>query len=291
MLKNNLNYPYPMLKVDSRDYKESVIKESINMEIDKTTSDYVLTVNIDINNFEINNLILKGICEKGIIIKSNTVWFKKFFPIRENSTIRLKPYEVYGRVELLPCVVAKEKIDPFYSSDFSDEFMGVDVIVNSGEIIAIGEEQSFDALLENDLFKNTSSIFQFQIDENIKNIDYNIDDSEKIIIFLPKKIHKLYKNIVFINKELMKSILNSILVSPVLLSVLYEMKDHKENYVDKKWYKTICKTVEQKLDQGIAFGFQSNGDVKDPIIAMQTLTKGLIETALEDFYEHIENYD
>lgn len=288
MLKSNLSYPYPMLRSEPIDYKTSIINTKIDVKTTKES--YELKVEITTNNVNINNLLDKDIVKKGILIKSNAVWFRKFY-ILTNEKIIINSKEIYGKVELLPCIVATKKINNFCSDDFEDEYKCTNITIEAGEFLALGEEYCFDALLESDIFKNTSSIFEMiSIDENNMSYDLNYD---KIVIHIPKEIHQNYLNVAN-SVTSPKSILNSIIVFPVLVSVLFEIKEmnltgeEDEEITEKKWYKTIIRTIETKKKNNAVFGLDNFGSIENPLLVAQSLTNGLTTSSFIKLKEILE---
>lgn len=287
MLKSNLSYPYPMLRHESIDYRTSVINSSVSIET--TNESYKLNVEITTNNKNINDLLDKGIAKKGILIKSNAVWFRKFYYL-SNEEIVINSKDIYGKVELLPCIVATKQIDDFFSDDFEEEYKYSKISIKPGEFLGIGEEYCFDALLDSDIFKNTSSIFEMvSVDEGKVSYDLNYD---KIVIQIPKDMHQNYLSVAN-SKESPKSILNSIIVFPVLVSVLYDIKEMNSNeedeeFIDKKWYKTIMKTIEIKKKENAITGLDSSGDIENPILVAQSLTNGLTMSSFIKLEEILE---
>ena len=61
----------------------------------------------------------------------------------------------------------------------------------------------------------------------------------------------------------------------MLLSVIYEIKKDGELYEDKKWYKTIKKTIETKASSKTIAGLDFSGEIDDPLLVAQSLTNGL----------------
>lgn len=284
MLKSNLNYPYPMLRNNSLDYRTSVINTIIGIE---TNSDsYKFHVEISTNNDNINDLLNKGIVRKGILVKSSAVWFRKFYLVSDDDII-INSKDIYGKVEILPCIVAMEKIENFFSDDFEDEYKYSNINIEAGEFVALGEEYCFDALLDSDIFKNTSSIFELaSVDEN--NISYDLEN-DKIVIFIPKDIHQNYLNVA--NSVMSpKSILNSIIVFPILVSVLFDIKslEDDEYYTEKKWYKTIMKTIEVKKKNNCMAGLDNSGKIDNPILVAQSLTNGLTTSSFMKLKDILE---
>ena len=287
MLKSNLCYPYPILRTEPIDYKTDVFK--VDLEDIITTQDgYILNFNFKISNQNLNNLIEKKNAKIGVLVKSSSVWYRKFFDLTNTKTITLSSKEIYGKVDLLPCIIATSKIENYYSDNFEEEYKISSITINPGEYLAIGDELSFDALLDSDIFKNTSSIFELA-PTDAKNISYDIN-SDKIVIFIPKDIHQKYTSVA-LNATSPKSILNSTLVFPVLLSVIYDIKKDKELYDDKKWYKTIKKTIEAKIKSKTIEGIDFSGEIDDPLLVAQSLTNGLTISSFNKLEEILTGGD
>lgn len=290
MLKSKLNYPYPMLRTESLDYKKSIISSKIEKRT--TENSHILNVEITTNNEYINDLLSKGVAKKGILVKSNAVWYRKFFELNDKEEIILDAKDVYGNVDLLPCIVANERIDDFFSDDFTDAFKHVRITIEKGELIGVGKESNFDAILDSDIFKNTSSIFEFiSTDQNVSSYDL---EQDKIVIYIPKEIHQSYLSVANSTAS-PKSVLNSILVFPVLVSVLFDMKEidevDDEFLKSKKWYITIIKTIEIKKQNNCIQGLDSTGKIENPILVAQSLTNGLTLSSfikLKDILEECE---
>lgn len=277
MLKSSLSYPYPVLRSESIDYKTSIL--SIQIDLDTQDTNYFIKVCLNTNNSYINSLLSDERVKKGVIIKSNSVWYKEFFDLTNDNQLTINSKDIYGKVEIMPIIVATKKITNFYSNDFSEEYKSVNISINAGEIIAIGDEYSFDALLESDIFKNTSSIFEF-CESDGEQLTYNVDE-DKIVINLPKKIKEKY-SLLANSISSPKSILNASLVFPVLTSVLYDVKENEDLFEDKKWFKTIMKTIDIKRQKGIMNGLGIDGKIDNPLEVAQSLTNGLLSAALDD---------
>ena len=272
MLKSNLCYPFPVLRNESIDYKSSTFDVKIDKNVDSTS--HIFEINYDIRNTYIKELVNDGYAKVGLIVKSNAVWYRKFFDITNSNIVRIDAKEIYGRVYLLPCIIATKKIENFYSDDFDEEFKISNISVNAGEIIGISDEMVFDAILNNDIFKNSSSIFDI-ISTNENYISYDLTQS-KIVVMIPKSLHDRYKSIERSSQQ-PAPILNSMVIFPILVEALEEMKRASDDFDDtNSWCKTIKKTIEVKHKEGLMKGLDINGDIDDPYLVAQCLTNGLL---------------
>ena len=287
MLKSNLCYPFPVLRNESIDYKQSTFIVEVNKEVNSTS--HILNVNYIVNNEYIKDLIQNGFAKVGVIVKSSAVWYRKFFDITTNNKILIDAKEVYGRVYVLPCIVATKKIENFYNDDFEEEFKISTIEINAGEIIGVSEELVFDAILSNDIFKNTSSIFDI-VSTKENYISYDLSQS-KIVVMIPKSLHDKYRTI---ERSSLKPapILNSMIIFPVLVEVLEEMKTSFDELDENcNWYKTIKKTIDYKRNQGLMKGLDINGDIEDPYLVAQCLTNGLLLSSCDRLNDILMNPD
>lgn len=275
MLKNNLNYPYPMLRNSCVDYQTSVLISEIDLEA--TVDKYIISSNISTTNKEINQLLQEGKVKKGIFVEAKSLWFRKFYDLTDNAVLEISTKELYGHVTLTPCIVSIEYIDDFYSQDFCKEFLLMKkskIHINKGEIVAIGEDYGFDAYFEKDIFRNVANIFQFNI-SNKKNVEYDLSN-DVIAISLPRVLYHKYFTISR-GFSRINAILNSVLIFPILVSTLHDLNSNYDSYVDKKWFLTIKKSLENNNI------FMSNSDIPidDPIICAQMLTNDLLLETME----------
>lgn len=242
MLKSNLCYPFPVLRNESIDYQTSTFNVDIEKDIDK--SSHIFRIKYDIKNDYVCDLIDRGYAKVGLIVKSNAVWYRRFFDITNVDTIKIDAKDIYGRVYILPCIVAVKNIECFYSDDFDEEFKSSSIFINAGEMIGVSDELVFDAILNNDIFKNSSSIFDI-ISTKEDYISYDLSQS-KIVIMIPKAFHDRYK-IIERSSQQPAPILNSMIIFPILVEALEEMKKSSNDFDDtNSWCKTIKKTIEYK---------------------------------------------
>jgi hypothetical protein len=277
-----------MLRTESKDYKTNYLENSI--EVNALDNGYSIKAEISTNDKNINYLLEQGNLVKGLYIKSGAVWYRKFLKINSEQPLIINSKDIYGAVEIIPCIIANKKIEKFYSEDFNDEYKDINIFINKGELVAIGDEYIYDAILESDILKNTSSIFTISMNEN-KKIEY-ISEGHQIDIYLPKNIMELYNMARESSMHLTKSILNNLIVFPILLEIVHIMSDEskKEAYMEYKWYKTIDKTIQDKIDQKVL----STSNMDSPLTIAQAIVPGLIENSfieLKDIISQIGSGD
>lgn len=240
MLNVNINYPYPVIREYLEDYQTTVFKGTlvVNLQPDG----YLVYPSFEIQNDGINNLIAEGKMTYALEVQSPATWFRKLYLIKDNRPIRLDPAFLHERVELTPCIVATMSISGFVNEDFETEYSGMSFDINAGDIIAIGEKRSFDALYQNDIIKNGSSIVSIAGGDNTKEIICDFTGSV-IKITLPAEQYEDYIECGYL-KEKYKT-LNAILTIPALVEAISIIasdesnQEHTSGFESKAWYKTI----------------------------------------------------
>lgn len=240
MLNANINYPYPVIRDYVEDYQTTVFKGAlvVNLQPDG----YLVRPNFEIQNPGIDNLIAEGKMTYALEVQSPATWFRKLYLINDNKPIRLDPAYLHERVELTPCIVATRSIPGFTNGDFETEYTGMSFDINAGDIIAIGEKRSFDALYQDDIIKNGSSIVNIAGSDSAKEIICDFTGSI-IKITLPAEQYEDYVECGYLKTKY--KTLNAILTIPALVEAIgiiasdENNQEHTSGFESKAWYKTI----------------------------------------------------
>ena len=249
MLNDNINYPYPVIRDHAEDYKTTVFQGALTVNLQP--DGYLIRPNFNISNPGINELIANGTLTYAIEVQSPATWYRKLFLVKENKPFRIDPVFVHERVELLPCIIATVPINGFSNEDFEDEYQGISFAIMPGDIIAIGEARSFDALYQNDVIKNGSSIVSIGGDSAIKEIvcDYS---GSIITITLPADQYNDYKECGYLKSKY--KTLNAILTIPALVEAIGIISNDDRSpsqtsgFESKAWYKTIVVNLKRAAE-------------------------------------------
>lgn len=249
MLNPNINYPYPVIRTYTEDYKTTVF--SGDLAVNLQPDGYLIRPEFKIKNSDINDMISDGSLTYAVEIQSPATWFRKLYPVKNNNTIRLDPTLLHERVELIPCIVATSNLSSFTNYDFEDEYQGMSFELNAGDIIAIGEVRCFDALYQNDVIKNGSSIVNIKGDVHSKEIVCNYAGNI-IEISLPLAQYTDYTECGY-DRTKYKT-LNAILTIPVLVEAICIIANDENNPEEKSgfesyaWYKTIVVNLKRAAE-------------------------------------------
>ena len=249
MLNTNINYPYPVIRSYVEDYKTTVFTGKLTVNL--LPDCYLIRPDFEINNQGIVKCIDQGKLIYALEILSPATWYRKLYTVTDNKPIRLNPTLVHERVELIPCIVANKDIDDFTNPDFEDEYSGITFKIRTGDIIAIGEARSFDALYQNDVIKNGSSIVSICGDEGTKEMvcDYS---GSVITITLPMEQYNDYKECGYLKAKY--KTLNAILTVPALVEAIgiisndEENPEHTSGFESNAWYKTIVVNLKRAAE-------------------------------------------
>lgn len=249
MLNPNINYPYPVVRVNAEDYRTTVFQGALTVNLQPNC--YLVRPAFEIKNAEIEGLIAEGKLTYAIEVQSPATWYRKLFPVKENKPFLLEPAVLHERVELTPCIVAATQISNFMNEDFEEEYQGMSFEINAGDVIAIGETRSFDALYQDDIIKNGTSPVTITRSDTAKEISCDFSGS-LIEITLPAGHHEKYLECGC--KPDKYKTLNAILSIPALVEAISIIASDVKNpnqtsgFESKAWYKTIVVNLKRAAE-------------------------------------------
>ena len=215
MLNININYPYPVIREYTDDYQSTEFIGELKVLLEP--DGYAVHTNFEINNKGIQILLSKRILTYALEVQCVSTWFRKLYTIHENRVIRLDPQMIHERVELIPCIVVATSIEGFTNEDFAEEYQDMKFDLNAGDIIGIGQKRTFDALYQNDIIKNGSSIVDVGGNDKLKEIQCDFSQST-IKLTLPADQYENYRSCGY-NRSKYK-MLNAILIVPALVEAI-----------------------------------------------------------------------
>ena len=190
MLNININYPYPVIREYAEDYENTLFLGALSVHLE--TDGYSIHPAFDIENEQIKNMLLSEDLTYAVEVQCVSTWFRKLYLIKNNGSIKLDSKIIHERVELIPCIVATKYIENFTNADFAEEYSGMKFEINAGDIVGIGQKRTFDALYQNDIIKNGSSIVSIGGSDSIREISCDYSGSI-ITITLPADQYENYR--------------------------------------------------------------------------------------------------
>ena len=285
MFKVRGNYPYPILLENAIDYKNSIIKARYLYQGLK--NGHNIKIECEINNDEIKKLIQdKKVCYAVQIESPNAMYRDMFeFYDKEEIIITLKNDEVIDYIDIGLALLVKEDINEYKNTDFVDAYKDIKMKVNKNEVLAVFPSVRKMIILSDEILKEVHSIFNLQKDSQINNITYD-PNYDRILIKLPEEIGNYYLTSKG-NKEKI-IILNSILFTPILTSIVNDMRDDEEEFSNRLWFKTLTNKIneivrEEDITKEEAFD--------NPYETTQALLKNISVESINELKKLLENQE
>lgn len=246
MLNPNNNFPYPVLRESAEDYNSTVFQGNLTVELEQ--DGYTIHPEFSVENNGLQKMLASGEIIYAVEVQCVSTWYRKMFFIQNNKAVKLDSKDIHERVEVTPCIIAIKNIVDFTNDDFAEEYLGMNFNINPGDVIGIGVKKSFDALYQNDIIKNGTSIVSICGSNNQKEISCNFNGSV-IEVKLPQNQYESYLECGY-NRDKYK-LLNAVLTIPVLVEAIGIISndennpDHNSGYSGYTWYKTIVANLKR----------------------------------------------
>lgn len=274
------HFPHPVLA----DFLNDFASGSFNSKINVSASDniYNITAEFQLEDDDIKGYINNNKAEFAVHVECPFTYYRSIFSAEDSLLEFDIPARLLeGRVEISSFVTAADDIDNYKSSNFKDIFKKFSFEIDKGDILAVGNQISFEAEKDTDAVKNIPSIFAVEAhpDENASALDVSTN-SEKIIIFLPEKSFNTYKTLR--QDPNLNSVLASIIVTPVLTEIIEDFKNGEgEILLDSqshRWFRVLNKKLKE-----IGIDLKNSDTFNESSVAVvQELIGSPAEKALDD---------
>ena len=238
MLNNSINYPYPILRSSTIDYKSTTFTAEIP-DPEPYADGYRIKVVYSITNPEIQKLVVEGKAAFALQVYCISTWYRRLKVCelgKDNFEFELKSNIVHNRVDLCPCIVAQDSLKGFYSDDFQDDFVGMNFDINPGEVIGIGDCRYFDAVFKKEIIP-LESIVQVVTEEQDKVMSCDFDKNY-ICVHLPEVQYNMYISM-GLNEPWKTPILNAICSVPAIAKGIEEVSHNDSELVERPWFKSL----------------------------------------------------
>ena len=163
---------------------------------------------------------------------------------RGNDQIEIRNRDINRNVEINTFIVAKEKINEYYSENFNNDYRGLTFEIEKGSILAIGKEENIFFEKDRDDLTKIDSVIKVR-DIKKENQPMSVDfDDENIKINLSTSEYKRY----CVYSQYCIPIVNSMIIVPALMYVLDQLGSENVemiDYLDKKWYRVLARRITQ----------------------------------------------
>lgn len=237
-------FPYPLLNNEKlySQFKDSTF--ALQYEELITNENYVLKdIKCDVSCESLLNLIKNEKASIVCVIECAGTMFRKSYKLSTEPTSIIIPLtDLNGKISVSAFVVANEDIENYFSTDFLDDYEGINFMIEKNDILAVddGFFNKIDFDEEQDTKK--SSIFVIIKDKTIKDETMQLEyDSSKIIISLPEDQWNTYEKTKRIKK--FESMYFSIIAIPALSYALSSLQAKSESVdslrMDYKWFNSF----------------------------------------------------
>lgn len=239
-LKNSL-YPYPVLADGRDDYnKNSKFSSEIHGKVE--FNNVVISAKFNLNDDGLLNLIREGFAAFALHIEcSKTAYRRKFYTRKFEYKVSIPVDDITDEIEVLGVVVALKRIDDYDNPNFNIAYQGIKVNIEKANILA---DSGQTILTLNDAvdYCNQESIFKVKKIHDEKDwIDLNFSQDEYVLICINESEYNTYMKLA---KGVLKNTIMTMVMLPVMITVLNVMEKEKDEHEGKKWYKVISDKLE-----------------------------------------------
>jgi len=253
-------YPYPVLAAFSDDYVGCSFVTETKYQLGK--NEIKLMFHATLDNQELLELINTGKAKIVYHTECAQTAYRKVETTDQMDYERvIKSENICGKLKICSFIVATEDISDFVSASFNGDYRGYKFQLETGCVLAVGQEVTIDVNKMVSDFSNAKSIFAI-----IKNHDQNIYHmciditKNKITLLLPESDHARYKSMRQATQ--VQDTLNSMLIIPALVYTLGEVfhlspDERQYEYGSYNWYKSIKKVLAND------YGIDLDGDIME----------------------------
>lgn len=276
-------HSYPVLAPYTNDYQNGQFR--IKSLKDKSNSgQYLFEVDLYIDNAGLVNLIKEYKADFAIHVECSKTSFRKVFTSDSPKIeMTIDSFNIDGKVEFSPFIIAKQNIFNYKNPSFDAVFDSFSFNINKGQYLATGSIAIVSIVKDVDDLKQISSIIRIaQVADLDKETKVNLE-GDRIQILVSKQTYEMYTYASRNNNRL--RMLHSMIVLPALIFVLYELKEDSkmgfEQYSDRRWFQAL----EIRINE---LGFNMNSDLfsmKSPYELAQIILDYPIKDALDNIFE------
>jgi hypothetical protein len=260
------SFPFPVLG------NQDDIRGKFNTSFYYTLQPESITLDceFDLSNPTIEDLVASGIAHYAIQVVCSSTFYRKIFYSKERIVaIEIEAGDLRDRVEVEFYICSSAEIDRYKPEGIHADLEGEPVVVEKGDVLALGGRAFFIADKSFDPMKTPVSSFM-RIKEGSKQDDSIVLEyrDEEILIILSKNDYNNYKYA----RKYIPSMLHSSIVFPALIDVLVTIGKDEGTHGSANWFgriKQIC--IERKIN------------LDDPFIAAQELLGKPVQRSLEDY--------
>lgn len=254
-------FTYPII-VDGGDF---YIDSSFETDVEKEMVGYDIKF---IMSAKLSNPKLEEMLQQGEVvivhhIECPQTCYREIIKTQDNIVEKLiKDSEVNGVVQICSFLIANKDIEKYSNDLFSQDYRGFKFDIDSGCVMAVGNQINFHINKVRDDLANTSSIFSIMpnLDPTVNSMKIDLT-GDKIAIILPEIAFGIYKSM---STALdLQQAMYSMIIVPALEYVFSEIKLARNQlfiYEDQRWFRNLKKAC-SKLEISISEETLDNLDI------------------------------
>jgi hypothetical protein len=238
---SDISFPHPILGVS--DTISGIVGFLKDPGIESYKDNYKIKIECLHDNADLSRLILEKQAEYFCEVNCSSTLYREIFKSDSNSIeFEISKKQVKGKVEFICLLVSKKNISNYVNSCAHIDYEGYTFNIDKGDILAFFGAYSFNADIKYERLKAVSEILT--VIEN-SDVDYAniVLDNPKIEVQLPTAEYELFAG-KYSHEEKYIPIFHSSIVLPSLLTALYNLKLHKEQF----WAKAIAYRLENEKE-------------------------------------------
>lgn len=228
---NNLSLPYPVLGIS--DDIIPIPELPIIQPVPDDANEHIITLSLNTKNPYIEQLIQEGKAVYACEVECRKTFFRESFTSNHSTfTVRFPRKAVAGSIVLTPTVVAVKTISNYQNPGVHEDYEGIPFNIDPGDLLCIFNQLDYFADIQFDKLKAVSTFITIlKTDKSLSYIDL---DKPKVHLYLPEKLHALYRSKIS-NQSQFVSSLHASLALNTLVYALTQI----DKFPDTKWAQTI----------------------------------------------------
>lgn len=235
------SYPHPVVG-NGDDVPEAAFQASLEYASDPQF--YYITVTVECSSNTLVKLIAKGSACYVLHVECSNTLFRKAYAFTEKShRVSIPASKLNDAVEVNAFILAKTDFPSYKVAGAHEDYGEAVFLVGSGDILAVGEGQVFDAENTFDSLRRVGSIMVIEqsseAGDHPMKVEYN---SDKIRILFCKNDFKTYSKLKVVPS--LTETLTTTIVLPVLIEALHYIESESDGLQTCKWYRNLERRIE-----------------------------------------------
>lgn len=283
-VRNNRLYPYPILYSNSNDYINNKFNTECELEYDQDNA--MVLLNVEISDSKMLELIKDGIVGIYCHIECSSTKYREIFEIKtmERDTIVIPLAKLNDSVEILTVLVAKKNIENYINDNLNELYKGEKLDIIQYSTLGYTDTEEFIINKRIDGNGQIPSIFNIIKSETEKTITTDTT-GDQINIYLPRESFDIYESC----RGKYKRLKQLMVIVPVLIDVIQEIKNDTEEFSSKGWYPILEKAF---INKGYNDAFNDeNFKNKSALELSQEVLGDIINDSFKEFSETLDKED